>query len=559
MRSSFLSAIALAVIAMSSCSKSETIGVSDSRLIKVQAYTSITSRATEINSDSLKKQGFKLYGYTSASNVTAEGAMVNISGTHIDGKNTKYTTEWKIDGGPYYWPQTGNVQMFAYAPITEAVTWTHASSDTWPTLQYTVNDLGLQVDLLAANTLNQIETNEAAALQFKHILTQINLTCTGSNTTNYSFKVLEAQLVDIYNTGTFTFNGTTTEGSAPGSWVTASNLATYTYTPTNTDGAMFMPQTTPAEAKLRIKYTIKNSTETITYFDGWKEVNLSGQVWGAGQKIRYNLTLPLEGDQIQIGVGSIEQWTDKGDVDPTPPPTGYAIGDFYPDDTNPIGMVFWLDNTDASYKIYGDKLRSKKGKIVSLDEGTQIIYMREGGLDGLTHIADSNWNLVNDTNDGETATDIEYSNYYDYLNHYETDIFYWVYATKNEHAPGVAGEGSNLPKGWYLPAIDELRQLAAGMSGLNVVSTIKNTGKEILLWSAAMPNYANYSAARDQFNTKLQSNSRPIISSSRYWSVNLASPSNAAAAYIDFSTGAISQELCETLLSVRAIKKFTDQ
>ena len=76
-------------------------------------------------------------------------------------------------------------------------------------------------------------------------------------------------------------------------------------------------------------------------------------------------------------------------------------------------------------------------------------------------------------------------------------------------------DGSSV---WYLPAINELKALYAGWCGLRWVASGAGDG-EINNWNdyVPMPDYANYSAARDAFNIKLTTAKGTSLGNG-YWS-----------------------------------------
>lgn len=191
----------------------------------------------------------------------------------------------------------------------------------------------------------------------------------------------------------------------------------------------------------------------------------------------------------------------------------YKVGDIYPNATAPIGVVFWIDETDASYNST-DKT-SAKGKIVGLDEpeanwngGTNNAgTLTWGPNPSTTNAKDELIGLVN-MNAVKTAGSGTFTAY---------PAFAWVHS-KN-HADT---DYSSSPKGvWYLPAAKELRQLYAAMSGLKWVdSGAVAANGEIDDWGdyKAMPN-DTYATARTAFNGLFTAAGKtPMDLSGYYWS-----------------------------------------
>lgn len=159
----------------------------------------------------------------------------------------------------------------------------------------------------------------------------------------------------------------------------------------------------------------------------------------------------------------------------------WTIGSLYPNATNPIGIVFWLDSTDSSYEG-GATPKGLKGKIVSLDE------------------ADAQWcndgNIVvggatSETDGAANTTDVQNSGYS------VTTVF-----------PAVAwcvAKNATAPKGiyWYLPAIDEMTTLFKWW-------TADSNGNNSIIASSGVPlatpfnyNLRYWSSTTDFFLTSL--------------------------------------------------------
>lgn len=154
--------------------------------------------------------------------------------------------------------------------------------------------------------------------------------------------------------------------------------------------------------------------------------------------------------------------------------TAYTVGDYWPNSTNPEGIVFWIKPGSLG----------TQGKIVGLDE----IYVSKWGPDMDEQAAGVTG--IRSLTDGATATKSMITNYKS-SSTFATDYpaFYHIYHSVNS---------SNENGVWYLPARDELKMLFAGYSGKiyeSIVNWVMN----------AMPNYdsAECIAARSAFNTNL--------------------------------------------------------
>lgn len=183
-----------------------------------------------------------------------------------------------------------------------------------------------------------------------------------------------------------------------------------------------------------------------------------------------------------------------------PAPVYYSVGDYYPDATNPIGIVFYINTPDANGK--GDH-----GKIVSLDEPV------ENWNGGTNSVGRLSWNTEKIVTTATSVIDgAANTNTIKNLGSYSATVY-----------PAVAWclAKTTGGKSWYLPAINELKQLYAAMCGSRWIPAGETPGPdEIEHWaSGSMPNNSNYSSARTAFNEKFDVVSGiPMTLTDYYWS-----------------------------------------
>ncbi len=145
------------------------------------------------------------------------------------------------------------------------------------------------------------------------------------------------------------------------------------------------------------------------------------------------------------------------------PPTGtYKIGDTYPKGGTAIGVVYDLtDDTDEDG--YGDA-----GKIVSLDEAINTIWGPRS----------TNTNATDETNGRKNMATIVDGSFT--LSDYPP--FEWVHYTKNS---GTASYSEDATGVWYLPAIEELKELQGVKSQINDTLHASGSGlSETWGWSS---------------------------------------------------------------------------
>lgn len=156
---------------------------------------------------------------------------------------------------------------------------------------------------------------DPVSLKFQHILTQINFKLAGKDT-GYKYSVTAIQLAGVANKGTFTYS------SDKGGWSAQSGTATYDYTfttpievtdqaaveiATDDNALMLMPNSSLTDVKVKVTYSTTNAATGKKYYDGTKEVALTGS-WEVGQKILYTLSLPSGADNITV-TASVDGWT----------------------------------------------------------------------------------------------------------------------------------------------------------------------------------------------------------------------------------------------------------
>lgn len=223
------------------------------------------------------------------------------------------------------------------------------------------------------------------------------------------------------------------------------------------------------DTRIKVKLTLKNNVN----FE-WTSPLLTLE---EATKYTYNITVGT--NMIEVSEGSITSWTgiDEAPIEGEGKPDDtakYKVGDYYPDETNPIGVVFEVSNG------------GKSGKLVSL---TYEFQQRWGGIQ---NESENGLPAAADTDNGDITTrDIinGRKNWGNFASDYV--IFEWMYNTVN---------GGDIDGKWYLPAKNELKSLYAGTSGLTYADI-----KDTWLDNQPMPDFNSESCtnARNAFNTKL--------------------------------------------------------
>lgn len=312
---------AMAVLAITSCSQNEEFegGQGQNSVIKVGSIVKKSPRATILDNDHFTS--FKVTSYIV--DPSQDYSTTGLGSAYMNGVGYEKTANvWAQTGTAkdYYWPiESKNVQFFGYPAdmtLTDAATG-------FPTLSFTVADASAdQTDLVVA-ALKTAKTGDGSVnLPFQHILTRVNFAYKVTNVTDFTYTIKGIEIVGVEGgTAKYTY-GTLADKSNRGSWANASKVdATYAYpfaTPTtpsiddyvslqSTNGSlMLLPQTIPADAKIRVTYSAINKDNANIGFDGTKEVALTG-TWSVGQNICYQLTLPTGAEKITV-TGSASEW-----------------------------------------------------------------------------------------------------------------------------------------------------------------------------------------------------------------------------------------------------------
>ncbi|MFI3297370.1 MAG: fimbrillin family protein [bacterium] len=447
------------------------------------------------------------------------------------GENIEYTTA-SGDGNftstsPLYFPTEDNatVDFLAYYPYV-----TDGSFD--PTA-YGVDvsnqdDLTL-IDLMTASATNVVRSSDAVSLEFYHKLSNIVINITpGSG-------LSESDLAGL----TVTLSGTDTEASynlTTNEITLGENVADITLN-TEDDGlsaeGIVIPQTLSG---------VKLSFATTTY--GTFEASITNTAeFTIGNQYVYNVTVNTGG--LTMSNASIISWTGGNnggeDLNAQPESTTAspaAIGDYYYSDGT------WSTDLDANKTaigvIFSVGTDGTSGKVVSLDEGTDLAWLTGEVVTGATLTSDGLANMATITAISGWSTSYPAFALVDAKN---TD--------GTTYASGATGV-------WYLPVYQELHELYAGMSGLQWVESGADAGDgEIDDWGtySSMPSYSSYATARKEFNALITSASGTAISTS-YWYWSSSEYYSTYAWYVDLVSGFASTSSKRNALPVRAILAF---
>lgn len=203
----------IAVSMLAACSSDEVVPVNnDSNAIKFSTTTENGTRAADINCPNHFFEQFNV--------VAAYGSSKYINGDGYGDVIVKNGTAWDNQSGLRYWPETGNLNFYAYVIDEEQqnkFTWAEVTTDEEgkaiaPQFKdYEINDkVGSQFDLMYATKTDSKKTT-AVNLNFRHALSQVVFQAKNTNKNLY-VEVEGVSVVNVKNKGTYTLPTADTDG-----------------------------------------------------------------------------------------------------------------------------------------------------------------------------------------------------------------------------------------------------------------------------------------------------------------------------------------------------------
>ncbi len=264
-----------------------------------------STRAIQLNKGVFEM--FKVWAYQSTSNMPSINAIPYFQALEI---NKSSSNEWNYDN-TIYWPQSNKLSFFGIGGDDNVSI--NYQNDNYPSFIYTVADnTTSQKDLVIASKFNQTTPNSSntrVGLEFKHILTQVDFSLSTDNH-QHTFVIKKIWIEGAKNSGRFTYD------LARGDWSSLSGSQTYYYInnttgitiPSKTDGytsfedgsntLMLMPQN--FTGKILVNYDIKNNNGYVKQNETAElDYSQTSMEWKVGNKIRYNLILPVGGDKFK--------------------------------------------------------------------------------------------------------------------------------------------------------------------------------------------------------------------------------------------------------------------
>ena len=229
----FILAAALAVCY--SCSNDETVAVNEnpSDAISFRPLVNNVTRAADQSTSSLQGEGKGFY-VTALYNASAsqEGGTEYFGGTtpahytYAGGATNGYFT----CADKYYWPSSGYLNFYAFAPATG----NDVSRTAYNIFTVTPNSTAAnQEDFIYAVTYDGVKgTNGTTTLTFHHAESKVSIKAKNSST--LAFTIGTVTLCQVSTTGTFTYTSSASNisgGKLTDCWGSQSGSSTYAHTP----------------------------------------------------------------------------------------------------------------------------------------------------------------------------------------------------------------------------------------------------------------------------------------------------------------------------------------
>lgn len=350
---------AAALVAMCACTKSEPMQNGPEKEISFQVASYLNQ--TKANSAYDTKSTFGVYAWFDSENTTIaaeqnQAFMVN--------ETVAYTgSEWKVDGKTYYWPKTGNIDFFAYAPVARTP-WI-ACNDATHTLTAAETTIAGDEDFMyssmAMDYNENVETyfTTGVPVLFHHALAKLTVNFKAGKLVDpeneenvWEITVNQAEFLKVCNAGSLTLAMAEDTETAPEviEWTLPTNAiwtASTTADKVALQAAKGLELTDEFDADLleeytvlpqalagmnfHINFTIKASndggdtwysTETVdrTYSvidteDEDGAFTAAGNFWKMNTKVTYNVTITPSSDEILFDPAVVDWETAEGSKD----------------------------------------------------------------------------------------------------------------------------------------------------------------------------------------------------------------------------------------------------
>jgi len=219
MKKNNLLILAVAALGFAACANDETTAVNEklaeSNAISFRTTVAGQMRAADQDLDALKVSG-KGFFVTAIHSVGPTTYFDNVQFKWDSGTGT-FVSDTK-----YYWPATGTLDFFAYAPTEEGNTQLDRSDTDYKIFTVTPSTtVAQQVDLIYANTDGKAKAGTYSTgtygslgvpLNFRHAGAKIVVKVKNSTVNDLQFEITQMKIVNVDGSATFTYNDTPSTG-----------------------------------------------------------------------------------------------------------------------------------------------------------------------------------------------------------------------------------------------------------------------------------------------------------------------------------------------------------
>lgn len=245
--------LAAAAVALAACSNDDTItvnqGIEEANTISFRALTNNMTRAADAHFN-VEDDAFKVSAFTTGA--TSEAYFTNIVFTTEDRATFKATNK-------YYWPNTKNLDFYAWAPSTLT-----ASENNFDGITVSPGTtIGSQPDFVYGVTKGwgtygtpTHDGKPGVTLNFRHAESKVIIKIKNSND-DLVFTVGDVSIGNLRGTETFTWNGVT-DGTTPTAVATATTDGQYT-----SETLTYLNGTWTASSTQTSAYTVAMGTDDV--------------------------------------------------------------------------------------------------------------------------------------------------------------------------------------------------------------------------------------------------------------------------------------------------------
>ena len=268
------------------------------------------TRATTYDNTTLQSGGFKCTVYDAGTATVNTDA--NINGTSVAWSDSR----WVFSDGSHYWPTSGDLDFFAYAPTSPsyvAVTYAVAGTPAAAAPYFTCSDMPLSLtpsdatqEFIWALTTGQNKADQGESgvtMTFRHPFARVKFKKSASSSTNVT--VTSITIPAIYRDGTCTLTGT-------------GNTATSTWSGLSDGEGNLEITGSPATSDDTFYLVIPNNygSKTLSVAITWKEWDVVHSEtltapltinWAAGYSYTYSLTITKNDLKVDVEKFT-EQW-----------------------------------------------------------------------------------------------------------------------------------------------------------------------------------------------------------------------------------------------------------